>query len=103
MERQIGVSSAVHANHRNMSAASLVATHVFTGFSSSNGASSGMLHHVALVRTDRNMHRLLVMANVPSSPILATLMMEALRSSEPSVHTRATWCNIPEDSILPRF
>jgi hypothetical protein len=29
-------------------------------------------------------------ANVPSSPILVTLMMEALRSSETSVLTRAT-------------
>jgi hypothetical protein len=34
--------------------------------------------------------RLLVMANIPSSPILITLMMEALSSSETSVLTRAT-------------
>jgi hypothetical protein len=40
------------------------------------------------------------MANaVPSSPSLVTLMMEALRSSETSVLTRATWHNISEDGM----
>jgi hypothetical protein len=40
------------------------------------------------------------MANVPSSQILVTLMMEALRSSETLVHTRATLHKIPNDGIL---
>jgi hypothetical protein len=69
--------------------------------------SSGMLRCVALVRTDvseeilRSVRRLLVAACVvPSSPILVTLVKEALSSSETSVLTRATRRNIPEDGIL---
>jgi hypothetical protein len=46
------------------------------------------------------MRRLLVTANiVPTSPIIVNVMMQALRSAETSVLTRATQCDIPEDGI----
>jgi hypothetical protein len=42
----------------------------------------------------------LVTGNVPSSLIRFTLIMEAIRSAETSVLTRATWNHIPEGGIL---
>jgi hypothetical protein len=87
--------------------------------------SFGMLHLVAFVRTDdseehiaiiiwvtrigelgttlavtSSVLRMLVTGKVPSSPILVTQMMEAIRSSETSILTRATQRNIPQDCIL---
>jgi hypothetical protein len=83
-----------------------------------------MLRRVALVRTDvseeriasiirvtrfgelytlflSSVRRLLVTANaVPSSPILVTLMMEAICSSEMSILTRATRGHFQEQGII---
>jgi hypothetical protein len=91
--------------------------------------SSRLLHRVAFVKTDvseepsasiirvtrigelgktlavtsnrihRSVRRFLITANVPTSPILVTLMMEALGFFETSILTSSTLSNNPEDGF----
>jgi hypothetical protein len=54
--------------------------------------------------TVRSVPLLLVTTNVvPNLPILVTLIMDAVSSSEMSVLTRAIRCNIQEDGILHSY
>jgi hypothetical protein len=77
--------------------------------------SSGILRRVALVRADDSeeliasiirvtrivvLGTLIVTSNVPTSPILVTLMMETLSSSGTLDLMRATRRNIPEDGVF---
>jgi hypothetical protein len=64
--------------------------------------SSQMLRRVASCSISSQRASVATANVIPSSPILVTLMMEAIRSSETSVLTRAALRNIPNDGILPK-
>jgi hypothetical protein len=61
------------------------------------------LHHQGDKDRLANVLQLLFIANIPSSPILVTLMMETINFSKTLFLTRATWHNIPEDGILHSY
>jgi hypothetical protein len=65
--------------------------------------STGTLRHLALERTDVSEELSASFIRVTRIGELGTLLAVTsyeLSSSETSVPTRATWCNIPEESIL---